>query len=179
MEAHFSRLLTRPLVVSGKLEYLGADALARTVESPYHEHTEIHGGSVTVEREGERPRQFSLEHAPELKSLLGSFAALLSGDAAGLRREFELAISGDAGAWRLELTPRDAHVRKRILAIVVAGGHAEPRCLTTRQPNDNTTIMLMAQAAQGPLPAEPDRAWLEARCSGAPAGPASPAPEAR
>jgi len=174
VEAHFSRLLARPLVVAGRLEYLGPDALARTVEKPYHERTEIHGEAVTVEREGERPRHFSLGHAPELRSLLASFAALLSGDAAGLRREFDFAVAGDEAAWTLTLTPRDAHVRQRVLGIVVAGAQDEPRCLTTRQPNDNTTVLLMSEAARVALPEKLDRAWLDARCG----GPAVPAPAA-
>ena len=165
VEAHFSRLLARPLVVSGKLEYLGPDALARTIESPYHEHTEIHGDAVTVARESDKVRQFSLQHAPEMKSLLGSFAALLSGDAAGLHREFDLDVQGEPEAWTLTLTPHDAHVRRRVLSISVSGEQAQPRCLITREPNDNTTVMLVGQAAQTPLPAAVDRAWLEAQCS--------------
>jgi len=163
VEAHFLHLLTRPLVVAGKLEYLGPDALARTVESPYHERTEVRGEAVTLEREGSKPQHFSLQHAPEMKSLLGSFAALLSGDAAGLRREFDLDISGDEASWTLQLTPRDAHVRSRILSIVVAGRRDEPRCITTQQPHDTTTVMLVSQAAEKPPPMA-DRAWFDQQC---------------
>jgi hypothetical protein len=164
VEAHFSRLLARPLVVRGKLEYLGADTLARTVESPYHERTEVRAEAVTVEREGSKAQHFSLQHAPELRSLLGSFAALLSGDAAGLRREFDLDLTGDEDSWTLKLTPRDAHVRARIPSIVVSGRGDEPRCITTLQAHDNTTVMLMAHAAEKPLPATVDRAWLDQQC---------------
>jgi hypothetical protein len=166
IEVHFSQMLARPLVISGKLEYLGPDGLARTVEQPYHERTEIRGDSVTVEREHDKPRQFSLKHAPELKSLLGSFAALLSGDRTALRTEFDLDLQGEGEAWTLALTPRDAHVRRRIQSITVIGQGNEPRCLNTREPGDNATVMLIGQATQTELPAVPDRAWLDRQCRG-------------
>ena len=166
VEAHFSRLLSRPLIVSGELAYLGPDALGRTVQAPYREHTEIHGETVTVEREGDKPRKFSLQRAPELRSLLSSFSSLLGGNRAGLEQQFDIDLKGDQKQWTLTLTPRNARVRERVHAIVVDGGGAEPRCLTTTQPNDNTTITLLGPTAQKPLPPMPDRAWLEEQCHG-------------
>jgi len=166
VEAHFSRLLTRPLVVSGTLEYLGPDALARTVERPYHERTEIRGDNVKVERQGERARTFSLQRAPELKSLLSSFAALLAGDRASLEQQFQIEVHGLTARWRLELTPRDARVRSRVAEITMTGGQSEPRCLETVQPGDELTIMLLAHAAEASVPPAADRAWFEAQCRG-------------
>jgi len=167
VEAHFSSLLSRPLVVSGELEYLGPDALARTVQAPYTERTEVHGESVTVQRDHEKPRYFSLKRSPEMRSLLGSFAALLSGDEAGLEQQFNLKLDGDSDAWTLEMTPRDPHVRQRVRAITVDGKGSEPRCITTAEPNDNATVTLLAEAAKTTLPQAPDRAWLDAQCRGA------------
>ena len=167
VEAHFSSMLSRPLVVSGELQYLGPDALARTVQAPYVEHTEVHGENVTVQRDSGKPRYFSLKRAPEMRSLLGSFAALLSGDQAALERQFDLKLDGDGDAWTLQLTPRDPHVRQRVRVITVNGKGSEPRCITTSEPNDNTTVTLLAEAAKTTLPQAPDRAWLEAQCRGA------------
>ena len=166
IEAHFSALLARPLIVSGKLEYLGPDSLARTVESPFHERTEVQGDNVTVQRANEPVRHFSLERAPELRSLLASFAALLGGSRQGLEQQFELDLHGDEHAWTLGLTPRDPRTRQRIRSIIVSGQKGEPRCLTTFEANDNTTVLLIAAAARQPVPANADRAWLEAQCRG-------------
>jgi hypothetical protein len=168
VEAHFSSLLSRPLIVSGELEYLGPDALARTVQAPYYEHTEVRGENVTVERDKGNPRYFSLKRAPELRTLLGSFAALLSGDRAALEQQFDLKLDGDTNAWTLQLTPRDAHVRQRVRTMTVNGSGSDPRCITTAEPNDNTTVTLLAETAKTPLPQAPDRAWLDAQCRGAP-----------
>ncbi|HUN27823.1 MAG TPA: LolA-related protein [Steroidobacteraceae bacterium] len=166
VEAHFSPLLTRPLVVSGRLEYLGPDALARDVEKPYRERAEIRGDTATVAREGEPAQSFALERAPEMRGLLASFTDLLGGNRAALERAFRLDLHGSPSDWTLGLTPRDPRILERIRSVVVSGRGAEPRCLTIFQANDDTTIMLLADAASTALPAAPDRRWFDAQCRG-------------
>lgn len=166
VEARFSALLTRPLVVSGELEYLGPDDLARTVEKPYHEKAAIHGDTVILERAGETPQRFSLDRAPAMRSLLASFTALLSGDTAALERQFTLDLHGDAREWTIGLTPRDPAVHGRIRAITVSGSGSDLRCLTTFEANDDVTVTLLSSAARTPVPAMPSRAWFGERCRG-------------
>lgn len=168
VEVHFSPLLSRPLIVSGELQYSGPDALGRTVAKPYSEHTEIRGDEVSVVRGTGKPRTFSLERAPELKTLLGSFAALLGGNRQQLEHSFTLAVTGDDTHWSLELTPRDTRVRQRVSRITVDGEAGSPRCMTTAAPDGSVTVMLMEEAARTPpvadLPADIDRAGLEKVC---------------
>lgn len=168
IQADFSPLLARPLIVTGQLDYLGPDHLARTVRTPYQERDDVQGNSVTVQRAGESPRQFSLERVPQLRSLLASFPALLSGNQSALMQQFALDLHGDEHSWTLGLTPRDAQVRQLVRSILVSGRGAEPRCLTTYQANDTTTLMLLGSAAHQSVPANADRAWLEAQCRAAP-----------
>ena len=80
-------------------------------ESPYRETTELHGENVRVEREGSKPRRFSLDRAPELRGMLASFGALLTGDRETLERHFVVAVQGDTEHWRLELSPRDERLQ--------------------------------------------------------------------
>jgi hypothetical protein len=166
LEAHFSALLAQPLVVSGELEYLGPGKLARTVESPYHEGSQIAGDTATVERPGEPPRHFSLDRAPQMQALVASFAGLLSGNYAALERNFTLDLHGDASHWLLGLVPRNGQVRQSIRSITVKGSGSQPLCITTYQANDDTTVLLVGRAAQAHLPRAPDRAWFDARCEG-------------
>ena len=166
VEAHFSPLLVRPLVVSGQLEYLGPGMLARTVNQPYHERSEISGDTATVARQGEPPRRFSLERAPQMQALVASFAGLLSGNYAALERNFTLDLHGDATHWLLGLVPRNPQVRDSIRSITVSGSGSQPLCLTTFQANDDTTVLLLAAAAREPSPQAPDRAWFDAQCRG-------------
>ncbi len=164
VEVHFSPLLSRPLIVSGELEYSGADSLARTVEKPYSEHTEIHGDAVSVTRGNGKPRTFSLARAPELKTLLSSFSALLGGNRQQLEQNFNLTVSGDETHWTLGLTPRDSRVSQRVTGITVNGTAGSARCMTTAAPDGSVTVMLMEDAAHTELPNDIDRARLEKVC---------------
>ena len=164
VEVHFSPLLSRPLIVSGELEYSGADSLARTVEKPYSEHTEIHGDTVSVTRGNGKPRTFSLARAPELKTLLNSFSALLGGNRGQLEQSFNLTVSGDDAHWRLDLTPRDSRLRQRVTGITVNGTAGRARCMTTAAPDGSVTVMLMEDAAHAEVPNDIDRARLDKVC---------------
>ncbi len=152
--------------MSGELQYLGPGTLARTVEAPYHERSEIRADTATVEREGEPPRRFSLDRAPQMQTLVASFAGLLSGNSAALERNFTLDLHGNASHWLLGLVPRDRQVRQTIRSITVSGGGSQASCLETFQANDDTTILLLESAAKAPRPPAPDRAWFDAQCLG-------------
>jgi Outer membrane lipoprotein carrier protein LolA-like len=164
VEVHFSPLLSRPLIVSGELEYAGPDSLARTVDKPYAEHTEIHGETVSVTRGNGKPRTFSLQRAPELKTLLSSFSALLGGNRQQLEQSFNLTVSGDEAHWTLGLAPRDSRVSQRVTRITVNGAGGSPRCMTTAAPDGSVTVMLMEDAARTQVPLAVDRAALEKVC---------------
>jgi hypothetical protein len=154
IEVHFSPLLSRPIIVSGELEYDGPDSLARTVEKPYSERTQIQGDTVTLTRGSDKPRVFSLQRAPELKTLLSSFSALLGGNRAQLEQAFTLSLGGDEAHWSLALTPRDSRVSQRVSRILVNGAGAGARCMTTTAPDGSVTVMLMEEAARTTSPAD-------------------------
>ncbi|HEY2592083.1 MAG TPA: LolA-related protein [Steroidobacteraceae bacterium] len=164
IEARFSPLLSRPIVVSGELQYLGPGSLVRRVEKPRPERAEIRGNSVTLTRGDAPPQHFTLDQAPQMRSLVTSFSALLAGDVATLRSAFALDLHGDERAWTVGLTPLDSRVYASIRSILVTGSGGEPRCLTTFQANDDVDFMLLASAARSSVPARPDKQWFEARC---------------
>jgi hypothetical protein len=164
VEVRYSKLLSAPLVTAGELEFRGPGELGKHVERPYRENTQIHGEDVQVEREGQRPRRFSLKRAPELRGLLVSFGALLGGDRAGLEQYFELSTETVDGGWRLQLTPRDVRTRKRIRSVVVQGRTSEPRCFVISERDDNASVLLVGAAAAVALPKAPSRDWLDNFC---------------
>ena len=164
-EARFSPLLTEPLVVSGRLSYLGQGSFDRDLDIPYAEHTAIRGESVSVERAGEPPRTFALKRAPELGALLMSFVALLSGDAAAVAREFTMTASGDTAVWTIELTPMDARQRRRLQRIVVSGAENEPRCLAVIGQQGGGSVMLLGESAAAEVSSSTSLEALLQRCS--------------
>lgn len=158
------QVLDRPLIVSGELSWLGGDKLQRRVDKPQSETATIADGEVTQEREGKKPRHFSLKRAPQLQVLLDSFVALLSGDTGRLQQAFDVRQTGDInGAWTLMLTPLDARVAKTIASITVEGHARESRCMYMQEADGDLTVDLLGALASR-MPAEPTREALQALC---------------
>jgi hypothetical protein len=165
-EVRFSKLLRAPLIVSGDLGYSGPDSLDRRVTTPYREHTSIRGESVKVEREGEKTRSFALKHAPELRGLLSGFSAMLSGDAAALRKTFDVQMAGNDDAWQLKLTPTDTKARRRLALIEVNGHDNEPRCFSMTTADGASSVLLLGDTAREPVADDVTLVALQRRCAG-------------
>jgi hypothetical protein len=163
-EIRFSPLLRQPVIVEGRLGFLGVDQLDRIVEKPFRERTEIRSRFVKVARDGESERTFALDRAPELRTLLRTFSALLTGDRAELERHFELRVVSDSGnpAWTLELTPRDSRLRRRLKSVSVIGAGTAPRCFAIASNDGGLSVMLIGTT--GALPASLTPETLQKRC---------------
>lgn len=159
------KVLDQPLVVSGELAWLGGDKLERRVERPNKEVATIADGEVTQQREGRKPRSFSLKRAPQLQVLLDSFVALLGGDASRLDQAFDVGVVHRAERWTLTLTPRDARVAKAIARIQVDGLGKEPHCMHMEEADGDVSIDLLGELA-GQMPSTPTRDVLSALCRG-------------
>lgn len=165
-EARFMKVLDKPLVVSGEFAWLGGDKLERRVDKPAKEVSTIADGEVTQEREGRKPRTFSLKRAPQLRILLDSFVALLGGDASRLDDAFDVKLGRDADRWALTLAPRDPSLAKQIVSIQVYGSGNQPRCMRMNEKDGDTTIDMLGDLA-GHMVAEPELADVIAQCGGA------------
>jgi Outer membrane lipoprotein carrier protein LolA-like len=166
-EVRYSPLLKQPVVVSGTLSYQNTTTLDRRVAEPYTEETLIRGESVRVAREGEPPRSFALKRSPELRGLLAGFAALLSGDPKALDGIFQTAVGQEGDGWKLELTPTDARLRKRLQQISIHGRDDTPRCFVMANTDGGASVMLLGEAAAN-IPKDAARDSVMRRCAGAP-----------
>jgi len=167
VEARFSALLTEPLVVAGELEHRGDGALVRRVLVPYRETTTLLGENVTVEREGNRTRRFSLDRAPELRGMLTSFGAMLTGDRETLERHFEITTQGSDDDWRLDLVPRAEKLHARLARIRVDGSADHPNCMTLEEPDGDSTVMMLGVRDRDALPSPLGREELQSWCTSA------------
>ena len=156
-EVRVSPLLREPLVVSGELEFAGPGSLDRHVRKPYREDTAIRGESVRVEREGEQSRSFALKRAPELRGLLTGFSSLLTGDAPGLKRSFDVQAQGTEQSWTLQLVPLDARARKRLQKLEIVGHDATPRCFSLLNGDGGASVMVLGE----PAASVPEKVTLE------------------
>lgn len=154
------------MISSGELAWLGGDKLQRRVDKPHAETATIADGEVTQQREGKRPRHFSLKHAPQLQALLDSFVALLSGDANRLQQGFDIHLAGDpAGLWTLTLVPRDARVAKTVASIAIDGSGNQSRCMRMQETDGDLAVDLLGPMAAR-MPEKPTKAILQALCQG-------------
>ena len=159
------KVLDQPLVVSGELGWLGGNKLERRVDRPTQEVSTIADGEVTQQRDGRKPRSFSLKRAPQLQVLLDSFVALLGGDASRLNQAFEVRHESHAGGWTLTLTPRDTRVAKAIASIEIDGRGKEPRCMRMQEADGDLAVDLLGDLATR-MPSLPSREALSALCRG-------------
>jgi hypothetical protein len=166
VEVRYSALLSEPLVASGSLEHREDGALVRRVTDPYLETTTLYGENVLVEREGSKPRRFSLDRAPELRGMLASFGALIKGDRAQLDRYFRMSAGGSDDAWTIELEPRDPKLARRLANIRVDGEQDRARCFTMTEPDGDGSVMAVGVRVRADLPDSIDRDTLQAWCAG-------------
>jgi hypothetical protein len=166
-EARFSKLLRRPLVVSGELAYLGAGSLDRRVTSPHRETTTVRGNIVRIEREGQDVRSFTLERVPELEGFLTALGALLAGDSTALERAFAVAADGDeAGDWTLELTPLEERARRRVIVTRIYGRGDQLRCLATSDTEETGSVTMLGDQPSVAISAASSFEDLIAHCRG-------------
>jgi hypothetical protein len=164
VEYRFSHLLKKPLRTSGTLEYRADGVLARKVDSPYHELTEVSGDEVRITRGDKPTRTLPLQRAPQLRVLLGSFRALLEGTLVPLQQDFDITLDEAAPRWTLTLKPRDAQLAKHLSSIEVFGNGDRPGCLQALEPNGDGAITLMSDTPAAPTTAPPTRAEVERSC---------------
>lgn len=165
VEVRYSSLLKQPLVVSGRLEHRADGSLARRVEWPYQELTELQGENVSVERAGSRPRRFTLDRAPELRGMLAGFGAILQGDRQMLARYFTVTARGSDTRWEITLTPRVDKLKQRLSRIVVNGAGSRAQCFALEEPDGDESLMALGVAGPEALPASLDRDVLHAWCA--------------
>ena len=165
VERRESPLLDQPLLFAGQLEQPGAGKLIKTVEGARRERMEIDGDRVRVEREGRRVRSFSLQRAPELSALAASMDALLGGDADALDALYHVRLEHDGSSWRIELDPRDARLRKRVLGMQLLGIDRSWRCLDLQLDGGENSRMWLGDAAARAATSA-DEAERDALCGG-------------
>lgn len=164
VEVRYSALLTRPMVASGELEYRGPQSLQKRILAPYREQQIIDGDQVTVQREGEKTRRFSLKRTPELQGILDSLGSLLAGDADALARTFIVTMDEGEAGWTLHLAPRSERAQRHLREIMVTGRDDKPVCFVTSEPDGDASFLLLVPSSETQLPDPPARAWTEEYC---------------
>lgn len=165
VEVSYRGVLDQPLIVSGTLRWLGGDRMERDIAKPFSEIATIGDGQVSVQRGDREVHSMPLSRAPQVGAMLAGFRALLGGDVSSLQQDFTLSAVGGEARWVISLVPKTGQLKQQLVSIVIDGRGHEPRCLTVRNTNGDSSITLVgAMAQQGLQSVAPLESALAVRC---------------
>ncbi|MDE2271631.1 MAG: outer membrane lipoprotein carrier protein LolA [Xanthomonadaceae bacterium] len=165
VEVSYRGVLDQPLIVSGTLRWLGGDRMERDIAKPFSEVAKIGDGQVSVQRGDREVHSMPLSRAPQVGAMLAGFRALLGGDVSSLQQDFTLSAVGGEARWVISLVPKTGQLKQQLVSIVIDGRGHEPRCLTVRNTNGDSSITLVgAMVRQGLQSVAPLESALAVRC---------------
>ena len=148
VEQHFLAVLRRPVESSGELLYDAPDHLEKRTLLPHPENLVLDGGSLSVERGGNR-RVLDLHRYPQVQPFVESIRATLAGDRGALERVYRLEFAGSLARWSLTLEPLDRELAKVVRQVRIDGSRDELLRVEIRQPDGDRSLMtLRTPAAQ-------------------------------
>lgn len=165
VQVAYRGVLSRPLIVTGNLKWFGGDHMERDITQPFAETAKIGDGEISVQRGSGEVHRMPLSRAPQAGAMLAGFRALLGGDVTALEQDFALIAEGGDAHWVITLTPRTAQLKRHVASISIDGRNTEPRCLTVRDANGDSSITLVGELAKAGLrSAAPLESAVAARC---------------
>lgn len=168
-----------PLRASGTLGFTAPDRFVRQTLEPVRERMEVAGSQIRLERGG-RVRRLTLDAVPELAALVEGLRGTLGGDAALLKRHFQVRVGGHAGLWTLTLVPADSTLATQVRQLQIVGTGADLRTVELNLGNGERSLMVIEsviESASG-MPGRPAAGAASTAASAAAAGAAGRAPRA-
>jgi len=147
VERRFLAVLRAPLETRGTLRFDAPDRLEKASDpgaDGVAERVVVAGSLLTVEH-GAAPVVLDLREHPEVAALVESVRALLAGDGAALRRDFEINLAGDAARWQMVLSPRR---RDLVRWLRVDGMAAAVTRIETQEADGDRSELVVGESAR-------------------------------
>ena len=138
--------LTTPLRSEGSLEYRKPDHLEKLTTQPQYERLVVDGGRLIIDNGTDAPRVVELAGQPEIRTLVDTIRAALSGDLALLRQSYDVSGAGTPADWQMVLHPRDPAVARLVKEVRLAGG-GDLRSIETVAPNGDTDTLTITPSS--------------------------------
>lgn len=135
-----------PLRASGTLGFTAPDRFMRQTLEPRRERMEVAGNLLRLERGG-RVRQLALDAVPELAALVEGLRGTLTGNAAVLRRHFDVRLAGQARLWTLTLTPLERGLATQVRSLQIVGTAGELRTVELQMSGGDRSLMTIEPLA--------------------------------
>lgn len=124
-EEKISRILKKPIILTGTLHYKSTGHIEKKVQKPFIARYVIYGDRLIIENDVEGRRIFKLQKTPAMWAFVESFRATLRGDLDTLRKYYTVEFRGTRNSWHIILTPLNKKMRKRVRAIHIRGQDAK------------------------------------------------------
>jgi Outer membrane lipoprotein carrier protein LolA-like len=133
-------VLKHPVISSGTLLYDAPDHLEQRTLLPHPQRMVLDHGILSMQI-GTRSRNVRLADYPQVAPLIDGIRATLAGDRHALELAFELQFTGTVDHWKLELTPRDAHISATLTHIELEGERDAVREVRVQQRDGDHSSM--------------------------------------
>lgn len=144
-------MLTEPLILSGRLVYVAPNHMEKITTSPTAEKLVMDGDEITiVAGPNNETHTFSLSQYPQIGGLVAGIRATMAGDLKTLNGFYVAHLTGSAGAWDLQLVPKDADLTRFVKWIDFRGGGNRIRTIATEDADgDHSDMTIVEDGSDG------------------------------
>ena len=159
VQQKFLRSLPQPLTSRGDFTLAAGKGLLWLLRTPIAQDLRINANGISRRDESGAWQALPQQTGSGRENRL--FLSVLAGDTSGLQENFDLALTGQADAWQLLLTPRSALLRQIFDTIQIKGGKLVDRIELRETQGDRSVLQMTDAAAADRLTPEEQRAFSD------------------
>ncbi len=159
IQQKFLRSLPQPLTSRGDFTLAAGKGLLWLLRAPIVQELRINAQGIARRDESGAWQALPQHSGAGRENQL--FLSVLAGDTRGLQENFDLALTGDAKAWQLTLTPRAALLKQIFENIQINGGTLVDRIELRETQGDRSVLQMTGAVADDTLSPEEQRAFAD------------------
>ena len=159
VQQKFLRSLPQPLTSRGDFTLAAGKGLLWLLRTPIAQDLRINADGIARRDESGAWQALPQHTGAGRENQL--FLSVLAGDTRGLKENFDLALTGEATAWKLTLTPRSALLKQIFSTIQIDGGALVDRIELRETQGDRSVLQMTGAVAADALTPEEQRAFSD------------------
>jgi hypothetical protein len=159
VQQKFLRSLPQPLTSRGDFTLAAGKGLLWLLRTPIAQDLRINADGIARRDESGAWQALPQHTGAGRENQL--FLSVLAGDTRGLEENFDLALTGEATAWKLTLTPRSALLKQIFSTIQIDGGELVDRIELRETQGDRSVLQMTGAVAADALTPEEQRAFSD------------------
>ena len=159
VQQKFLRSLPQPLTSRGDFTLAAGKGLLWLLRTPIAQDLRINADGIARRDESGAWQALPQHTGAGRENQL--FLSVLAGDTRGLKENFDLALTCEATAWKLTLTPRSALLKQIFSTIQIDGGALVDRIELRETQGDRSVLQMTGAVAADALTPEEQRAFSD------------------